>query len=293
MSPPHVSLLGVGILGHAIAARLLARGVQLTVWNRTAAKLGDLAAAGAVIAASPAEAARAGEVNALCLTDAAAITAVLSGSDGLLAGAARGGLVVDFSTAGVRQTRELAQLARESGLDWLDAPVSGGPEAAAEGRLAIFCGGEAAALARAQSLLDPLAAVVTHMGGVGCGQAAKLCNQLVVASNILAISEALGLAEALGLDPARLPRAMAGGFADSRPLQIFGPRMASGNLEPRISEVATMRKDVRIAMTAANDAGLHPRLGAAVAALYDLAVDRGLEHEDLGALIALAREARV
>jgi 3-hydroxyisobutyrate dehydrogenase-like beta-hydroxyacid dehydrogenase len=119
----------------------------------------------------------------------------------------------------------------------------------------VFAGGEAAVLEAARPLLDPLAARVTHMGPSGSGQTTKLCNQLIVACNVLAIAETVALARRAGVDVQRLPEALQGGFADSGPLQVFGPRMARHAFEPRLGALNLMHKDVRLAVALAGEAG--------------------------------------
>jgi 3-hydroxyisobutyrate dehydrogenase/2-hydroxy-3-oxopropionate reductase len=282
---PNVALLGLGIMGYALAERLLDRGLPLTVWNRTPAKGNSLLTRGARRASTPADAVQDADIVALCLTDQAAVETVLFGEDGAAGRLPGASIIVDFSTLGIEPTRDLAARA---GVAWVDAPVSGGPSAARAGTLAVFCGGADEAIARATPVLDAVSRIHTHMGTVGAGQATKLCNQLIVSTAMIAIAEAIVAAKAFGLKAELLPQALAGGYADSAPLQIFGPRMASQALAPRISEVATMRKDVKALARALGDRGLDLRLARATEAIYDLAMERGLGHEDLGALARLA-----
>jgi len=287
-----IVMLGLGIMGAAMVERLLAQGFQVTGWTRSGQKIEALAGQGMEPAACPARAAGSADVLALCLTDAAAVEAVLFGEDGAAKTINPATVVVDFSTIGVESTREIARrLKGRTGAGWVDAPVSGGPWAAQRGELAILCGGEAADLDLADPVLAALSRVRTHMGPVGAGQAAKLCNQLIVSSAMLAIAEAVSAAKALGLDPAMLPRALAGGYADSLPLQLFGPRMASGECEPRISEVATMLKDVRALNAAVAGKPVNLRLARATLSIYEEAVAEGLGNQDLAALPKLSQSA--
>jgi 3-hydroxyisobutyrate dehydrogenase-like beta-hydroxyacid dehydrogenase len=286
---PTVALLGLGLMGHAIAGRLLEQGFELTVWNRTPEKAADLERRGARVGSTPAAAVAGAALVALCLRDKDAVEAVLFGKDGVAAAlAGKGGVIVDFSTLGIAPTKSLAgRTASLCGAEWVDAPVSGGPQGAQRGTLAIFCGGTDAALKQALPLLKALSRQSTHLGPVGAGQAAKMCNQLIASSAMIAVAEAIAAAKAFGLKADLLPAAFAGGYADSLPLQIFGPRMASQNLVPRVSEIATMRKDVKAVLEAAAGTGLQLRLLRAVDAVYDLAVEQGLGGEDLGALARL------
>jgi len=281
-------LLGLGIMGRAIGERLCDRGVSLTVWNRTFDKTAPLAARGARAANTPEDAVAGVHIVALCLRDGAAVEDVLFATHGAARRLTSRSVVVDLSTIGISATRRLARCLTEATASaWVDAPVSGGPAAARAGTLAVFCGGTAGAVARARPLLVALSRQTTHMGPVGAGQATKLCNQLIVSTTIAAIAEAIAAARAFGLDAASLPHALAGGFADSTPLRIFGPRMASQRLEPRLSEIAMMRKDVRLLLEATAEAPLDLRIARATAKVYDLAARRGLAGEDLGALARL------
>ena len=282
-------MLGLGIMGAAMARRLAARGFAVRGWNRSPDKAVGLLADGIRLFPTPAQAAEGADVVALCLTDAAAVEAVMFGAAGVVARLGLHAVVVDFSTIGVEAARALAaRLADAHGARWIDAPVSGGPAAAEAGTLAILCGGEASAVDHARPVLEALARVHTHLGPSGAGQAAKLCNQLIVSSAMMAIAEAVSAGRALGLDVAALPAALAGGYADSLPLQIFGPRMVAETREPRISEVATMLKDVRALHAAVAGSGVDLRLAQTTLALYEDAARRGLAHEDLAVLPRLS-----
>ena len=238
---------------------------------------------------TPASAAAAANLVSLCLADAAAVEAVVFGSNGVAEGLSQDATLIDFSTIGVARTCELAgRLLAQTGAAWLDCPVSGGVAGAQAGGLVVFAGGDAERLARAKPLLDHLAARVTVFGPVGSGQAAKLCNQLIVSANLLAIAEAFRLGQAFDLEVARLPEALSGGFADSRPLQVFGPRMASPrDTAQSVGSVATMGKDVAAIAEAAAERRLDLPLAERVGELYREAVARGLGDEDLPALLNL------
>ncbi len=287
-----VAMLGLGIMGAAMARRLASQGFTVRGWNRSPDKALGLVAHGVRLYPTPAQAVEDADIVAICLTDATAVEAVLFGVAGAVQGLSHHPVVVDFSTIGVEPARRIARrLEDDHGLGYVDAPVSGGPSAADHGALAVLCGGTAAHLARVEPVIAALARVHTHLGPSGSGQAAKLCNQLIVSSAMAAIAEAISVGRALGLDVEALPAALAGGYADSLPLQIFGPRMAAGRLEPRISEVATMLKDVRALHAAIEGAGLDLRLARATLDIYEDAARRGLAHQDLAALTQLSAPA--
>ena len=271
-----------------MTARLLETGFSVRAWNRNKEKAESLQADGADVAESPAAAAQGADLCCLCLTDAKAVRDVLFGENGAANRLKPGALVIDFSTIGVSAAQELARDLARTDVDYIDAPVSGGPGAARKGELAIMCGGSDEAVVRAQDVFEALGRKTTHVGAVGAGQAAKLCNQLIVSANLMAISEAVTLARALGIDPNVLPIALAGGYADSMPLQVFAPRMAEGALEPRISQVATMLKDAKEITKTAEGLPVTLRLTQQTLALYQEAASRGWAGDDLAVLPRLS-----
>lgn len=237
--------IGTGLMGAPMAARLLAAGYALTVWNRTRAKLAPLLAMGAQEAGSPANVARAATVIFTCVTDGPAMEAAVFGPGGIAEGAQKGSVLVDFSSIAPDTTRDIAaRLKDQTGMGWVDAPVSGGVPGAEAGTLAIMAGGDAAEVERVRPAVMTMAARFTHMGPLGAGQTTKLCNQVIVGCTMAVLAEAARLATNAGVDAARLPEALAGGFADSKPLQIFLPRMVAGQHTPPLGHVYTMLKDL-------------------------------------------------
>jgi 3-hydroxyisobutyrate dehydrogenase/2-hydroxy-3-oxopropionate reductase len=284
-----VAFLGTGLMGSPMATRLIEAGFAVRVWNRTEEKARALAKKGAKFCSESADAVRGAKFICLCLTDASAVEAVIFGDAAKYL--VQGAIVIDFSTIGVAAARDFAARASAAGVAWLDCPVSGGVAGATAGSLSIFAGGDVAALKQAQPLLDCVAARVTRLGDAGAGQAAKLCNQLIVSTSLVAIAEALALAGSLDVDVEQLVGALRGGFADSKPLQIFGPRMAqASDSGPKVAEIATMMKDVdAIAQTAATLPIATPLLDR-VRELYARALQAGLGRDDLPALIRLYRD---
>jgi 3-hydroxyisobutyrate dehydrogenase len=242
---PRVGFIGTGLIGTPMIERLLDCGLAVTVFNRTAEKAAPLVARGATLAASARELAGSVDIVCLCLTNTAAVQDVLFGDAGIAVALRAGQLVIDFSSIAPDATVQIAaQLRDTSGAHLLDCPVSGGLPAARAGTLIIFAGGDAADLARGKPVFDALSQRVTHMGGHGAGQLAKSCNQMIVGCNLLVIAEMLAFATRSGVDASRMPQALAGGFADSLPLKIFGPRMAAGIDTPRVGALATFKKDI-------------------------------------------------
>lgn len=280
-----LGFIGTGLMGLPMATRLLDAGYEVHVWNRSSAKLAPLIAKGAIAVASPADVAAAADIVFLCLTDGRAVEHVVLGDKGISDAKGKTSLVVDFSTITPMVTRSLASRLKEKcGLDWVDAPVSGGVPGAQKGTLAIMCGGLTSQIDSLRPILAHLASRVTHMGDVGAGQIAKLCNQLIVSTNILAIAEAISLGRQCGIDVEKLPVALEGGFADSIPLQLFGPRMATSSYEPKISEINTMLKDMESILATADDVGFKTRLGSSARDVYRAAAAAGLGQEDLARL---------
>jgi 3-hydroxyisobutyrate dehydrogenase len=283
-----IGFLGTGIMGAPIVRRLLHAGFTVRAWNRTAAKVEPLVAAGAEHAQTPAAAASGVDVLLLCLTDAAAVETALFSAAGVVECVRPPPIVVDFSTLGPVATSALAERLRtHCPTAWVDAPVSGGAIGAEQGKLVIFCGGEADDIARVAPIFAAIAQRFTHVGKRGAGQTLKLCNQLIVSANLVAIAEALALARASGLELKKIPAALAGGFADSLPLQIFGQRMAEGISTPILGELGLMLKDLREINALAEATVTHLPLLTATSDVYRDAEKRGMLKRDLAALLAL------
>jgi len=251
-----IGYVGLGLMGAPMARRVLAQQHELAVWNRDPRKAQELQREGANHAASAAEVMAAADIVGLCLTSDAAVEAVAFGEQGLFsAERIAGKIIVDFSTCSPEAARWFAERAQSHGVDWIDAPVSGGVPGAEAGTLVVLAGGSENALARAAPLLQAVAARVTHIGPSGAGQVAKLCSQLIVSCNVLLLAETYALGRKSGIDVGRLVEAFRGGFADSKPLQIFGPRMAHHEFEPILGAIAMMRKDVELVAQLANKTG--------------------------------------
>jgi len=255
---PRIGFIGTGLIGTPMVQRLLECGLSVAVWNRTVSKAMPLVEHGATLTDSPRALAAACDIVCLCLTNTSAVHDVVFGEQGIDAVLRSGQLLIDLSSIAPDTTREMAErLASVCGARWIDAPVSGGLVLARAGRLIVFAGGAADDIARAAPVFDALAQRVTHMGGHGAGQLAKSCNQMIVACNLVTIAEMLAFASKSGIDATKLPGALAGGFADSLPLQIFGSRMAAGVVTPRIGGLGTFRKDIDQVVRLAGECGAY------------------------------------
>ena len=287
MTKPVLAYLGLGLMGDPMTKRLLAAGYTVHVWNRSKAKLAPALALGAIAAESPRAAVEKADIIMMCLFDAKAVEEVVFGADGVAKAAGSGKVLVDHASIRPDKTRDFAQrLKQANGMEWIDAPVSGGVKGAGEGTLAIMCGGDAAAFERAKPVLAAYGANINLMGPSGSGQVTKLCNQVIVGSNIAVIAEAIRLAQNAGVDARLLPRALAGGFADSKPLQIFVPRMIDRPAES-IGAANTMLKDLDTALDLGRDTGTPLPVSGLAAQLLRTLAAQGKGEEELSAVIDL------
>ena len=271
-SAEKLGYLGLGMMGFPMTRRLVSAGHDVTVWNRSPGKAAALVAAGAKAALHPSDVAATASILFMCLTDAAAVEKVVFGPDGVATATGSGKLVVDFSSIHPDAARAIAaRLKLANGMGWIDAPVSGGTIGAEEGTLAVMAGGDAADIERARPYVLAMARRFTHMGPTGAGQTTKLCNQVIVGCAMAVLAEATRLAVNAGIDASRLPEALAGGFADSIPLQLFVPRMVQGIHSPPLGHIATMLKDLDTVVDVARGTSSPVPMSALAAQLFRLA----------------------
>ncbi len=290
LSLPTIAFAGIGLMGLPMSRRLLAAGYPLRVWNRSPEKCAALLALGAQSVGRPAELCAEAELVMLCLADTAAVREVVFGPGGIVEGARPGQLLVDFSSLEPAATREMAaELQRRTGMAWVDAPVSGGTAGAEAGSLAIMAGGREADIERLRPILAHLGQRLTRMGEVGAGQVTKVCNQMLVACNALVIAEVVALAERAGVDAALLAPALAGGFADSKPLQILAPQMAASAFEPIKWHVRTLLKDLDTAVKLSRETGSATPVSGLAAQLMRLHASQGHLERDPATLVELYR----
>lgn len=249
-----VGFIGLGVMGRPMVRNLLAAGVAVTVYNRSAGPVQELVSEGAVAARTPAAVAQACDITILMLADDRAVEAVTQGSDGILAGVKSGDLVIDMSTVSPALDRSLADQLTELDADFLDAPVSGGDAGAKARTLSIMAGGPAAAFDRAKPVFEILGSTIVHVGGHGSGQVVKACNQVVVALNLEALAEALVLGSKCGVDPRVILQVLGGGLANSRVLELRGPNMLEHNFTPGFA-IKLHHKDLAIALSEARASG--------------------------------------
>lgn len=229
-----IGFIGLGLMGHAATKALVERGHDIVGYDILADKIEAASAHGVRAAASPAEVAAHGDVVMVSVTSTDAVRAAVLGETGVATIDGAGKVLIDLSTTEVPATLDMAErLNATNGMGWVDAPVSGGPEAAGGGSLAIMAGGSEADMKAAEPALNALAGVLTHMGPVGSGQVTKMVNQVLVLNSYVLLAEALALAEAGGVDATKIPAALGTGHAGSNLLQAVFPRMTARDFEPR------------------------------------------------------------
>jgi len=279
-----LGFIGLGIMGRGMAGNLIDAGFQVHVWNRTESKMRPLIEKGAEPSASAADLARRSDVIFICVSDTPDVEQVILGEDGVLEGARQGALVVDMSTIRPSSAQSLAERMSAAGIHMLDAPVSGGSEGAAAGTLAIMVGGQAEQVERAMPYLNAMGGHITHVGGPGQGQMAKMVNQILVVGHALAMSEALLFAEAGGLDLRKTLQAVSGGAAGSWMLSHRGPQILARDWRPGFT-IDLQQKDVRLALEQGEEMGVPLITTGLVHQLYQTLQHAGLGSEGNHALV--------
>lgn len=261
-----LAFLGLGTMGAPMAGWLAKAGHEVTVWNRSAARGQAFAARfpGVPVAETVEAAVAAADVVLACVGDDPDAEEVALEA---FANLDRGALYVDHTTTSPRLARELAAIADEAGIGWVDAPVSGGQAGAENGKLTVMCGGSEADVARAHPLLEAYAARIVRIGGAGAGQGAKMVNQVAIAGVLQGLAEALHLARRAGLDTDAVLEAISQGAAGSWQMQNRWPTMAKGEFEFGFA-VDWMRKDLRIVLEEARETGARLPLTALVDQFY-------------------------
>ena len=285
----NIAVIGMGTMGAPMATNLLRAGHTVVVHNRTREREGPLEEQGATRADSPAAAARRVEVVLTCVSDTPDVERVLLDPEiGAITGLSEGGLVIDCSSIAPAATREIAARFRENHIGYVDAPVSGGSEGAIKGTLAIMCGGSETDFARAKPVLEVLGSKLTHVGDVGCGQIAKVANQVIIAGTFLALGEALTLASKAGADPEKVVEAIGGGVAGSWILQNRSSNMLN-NTYPLGFRTRLHRKDLGIALETARTFEVPVPIASLVATIEDGLIAQGFGDEDMSNLARFVR----
>lgn len=286
MSAMKIGFIGLGIMGRPMALNLLKAGFDLTVWARRAESMQPLAEAGAKTAASPAALACDVDVAISMVADAPDVEQVMLGEQGVAAAGKAGLLAVDMSTIMPEAARSIAARLRDVGIDFLDAPVSGGEVGAIAGTLSIMVGGSAAAFDKAKPAFERMGKNIVHVGDSGAGQVAKAANQIMTGVGVLTVAEALNFAAQNGVDPAKVREALLGGFAYSKILENHGQRMLDRNFKPGF-KAWMHQKDMNIVLQSAHAQGLSLPLSAATAQMFNAVVGSGMGEEDSIAVLKM------
>jgi len=281
-----LGFIGIGLMGEPMTRRLLAAGYTVNVWNRTASKLQPVIKVGAIPSTSIAELIQNSTIILLCLADTPIVENIVN--QHILKYGKAQQLVIDLSSTHPETTVNLADSLKQTcNIDWVDAPVSGGVAGATQGTLAIMAGGTTDSITIARKVLAPLYSQLTHMGEVGSGQITKVCNQMIVSCNVLVIAEMMALAEKSGVDASKIAPALAGGFADSKPLQIVAPEMATATYEPVKWRVKTLLKDINMATDLSKAYASSTPMTALAVQLLQLHGSHGFLEQDPATLIKL------
>lgn len=288
-----IGFIGIGLMGKPMVLRLLGAGYQVTVWNRTPEKLKPVVDAGAIEAESIASLVRQCDLILFSLANTAVVEELVFGNDGVASAAQNGQLIIDLSSIDPDKTRIFAaQMIDQCGIHWIDAPVSGGVVGAEQGSLVIMAGGREVDLQRSAPVLNVLGQRTTHMGDIGAGQITKICNQMIVSCNALVIAEMIALAKQAGVAAEKIPEALAGGFADSKPLQILAPEMAAEDFEPVKWRVETLAKDLNMAVDLSRSQAKSIPISGLAAQLMQLHASNGYAEKDPSTLIKLYTETK-
>jgi len=285
-SKPKLGYLGLGLMGSQMTKRLIKNGYQVTGFDPDPDKMSAAVANGVIAAASPAEVARASDIVQACVITTPALTEAIFGPNGIVEGGDADKIFVDHSTTIADKTRQLAtRLKRETGMGWVDAPISGGPPAAGTGELAIMVGGNDDDVIRVQPVLDTLGHN-THMGELGTGQVTKMVNQVLVLNNFTLLAEAVTLAKNAGIDPAKVPQALKGGYADSPMFRRFFPRMIERDFDPA-GYARQVLKDLDMVVDLAQQTNTPVPMSSQSTALYRVLIAKGHSELDATAILKI------
>lgn len=284
-----IGFVGVGFMGTPMARNLLLGGYPLIVHDVNRGAVQELVAAGAREAFSPKEVAKAAEIIFTSLPSDQAVEEVVLGQNGIIEGVTSGSIVVETSTISPATARRVAERLSSQGVEMLDAPLSGGVVGAEKATLSIMVGGQAEIFERVLPLLQKMGKNITHIGGHGTGQIAKAANQIIVALSIDAVAEALIFAKKAGADPAKVRKALLGGFAQSRVLEEHGQRMLDRNFEPG-GKTRFHQKDIGIVLAIAKELGIYLPGTSMMMDLWNAMTAQGMLDWDHSALVKVLEQ---
>ena len=281
-----IGFIGLGLMGKPMVRNLKKNGAHVSLFNRSRSPRVEMEREGFTVAASPADAAAASDLTICMVSDTDAVESVIFGDQGIATGIRQGSLVIDMGTTEVEATREFAERLKQSGVGYLDAPVSGGEIGAIAGTLSIMVGGSEHDVRVAEPALRALGNQIVHVGDSGCGQIAKAANQIIVGLTIGAVAEAFALAKSGGADLDKVWQALSGGFAGSKILEVHGRRMIENKFTPG-GTVITQKKDLTQALKFAAAVGKDLPSTSLCRDLYDELIQQGDGELDHSALFRL------
>jgi 3-hydroxyisobutyrate dehydrogenase len=284
-----VGFIGLGLMGGPMAANVARAGFPLTVYNRTASKAAEVKELGARVAATPREVAETSKVIVTMLSDAPAVEAVLTGEDGVLAGASQGAVLIDMSTVAPDQTKRLAALVEARGMKMLDSPVYGSTGPARDGTLGIMVGGEKAVLDTQRDLLEVMGKNIFYLGPQGSGAMAKLCFNLMVAAQVISLAELMVLAGKSGLDLKQMGEVITSSGINSNLIERKVKNMAEGSFPPAFP-LKHMHKDLGLMVQAGMALDTALPVTGVTHQIYTAASARGHADEDFAAVFAVLAE---
>ena len=284
-----VAFIGLGTMGIGMSLNILKAGNELTVHNRTREKEIPVAEQGAKRAESPKDAAADAEIIVMCVSDTPDVEETILGENGVIHGASKGSIVIDMSTISPAATRNMARELDLKGMKMLDAPVSGGPEGALNGTLAIMVGGDKEVFERALPVLETMGKTITHVGPIGAGQITKAINQILISGTYLTVAEGLTLGIKAGLDMEKVIQAISGGAAGSWVLHNRGINVVN-NTYPLGFRVRLHHKDLLVALDTARELGVTLPATALVSQMENGLIAKGYGDDDVSAIGRVIRE---
>jgi 3-hydroxyisobutyrate dehydrogenase len=284
---PKIGFIGLGLMGQAFTKRLITSGYTVTAFDIAPEKIAQATKHGVIAAKSSADVTHASDIILLCVTSTDAVHEAVFGPNGVTESASADKVLVDHSTTIVESTKSMAHtLHEQTGMGWVDAPVSGGPPAAESGTLAIMAGGSDEDIAGVTPVMNDLAGTFTHLGPVGAGQVTKMVNQILVLNNYCVLAEALALAEAAGIDAEKIPEALAPGHAGSNLLKAVFPRMIARDFEPA-GYARQVLKDLDMVHDIAKTLKVPTPMTSQAASLFRILVSKGHAEKDGIAVLKL------
>lgn len=284
-----IGFIGLGLMGKPMARNLHKAGAAMIVTSRSPGPAEELAREGMSAVATARDVAEASDAILIMSTDTDAVDKILHGPDGVIAGLSPGKTVIDMGTTKPRETRQWAEEVKAAGCDYMDAPVSGGVVGAEAGNLSIMAGGTAESFARVTPLFETMGKNINHLGDTGAGQVCKSANQAIVGMTLAAVAEGLTLAARAGVDPGAVRKALLGGFAESRVLDLHGGRMVERQFEPG-GRASVQLKDMNQALELADQSGVDLPSLKAIRELWQKMNDKGWQDLDQAGIIRIIEE---